>query len=135
MSAICHFCGDPIDQKLSLCMADDISHSICRAQGEAVPKEEREADAVRIAKLRTLPWVAYCDRSGASHLTSWFGPTRSVVLVGHDRPYGIPPEAVVYEIPSGMTVDQVVEESGGINVMIFDNHPRGEVWKSSVRGD
>ena len=49
--------------------------------------------------------------------------------VGCDYPpYGIPPEAIVYEIPTGKTAELVAEESGGIIVTVFDSHPRGEMW-------
>ncbi len=126
----CYFCGDVIDQKLVLCMADDLSHAICRKAGKAVPKEERDADAARIAKLGSLPWAAYRTRSGEWSSSFYFGATRNVVLVGCDTPYGIPPEAIAYEVPEGKEAEQVAKESGGIIVVVFDDHPRGPIWNA-----
>ena len=82
MTTTCHFCGDPIDQKTALCMADDISHRLCREAGKAVSKEDRDAEAARIATFRRLPWVAWRTRSGEWSLSMWEGRTRNVVLVG-----------------------------------------------------
>jgi len=122
-------CRSDVDPKTALCMADDISHRLCREAGKAVSKEDRDAEAARIATFRRLPWVAWRTRSGEWSLSMWEGRTRNVVLVGCDYPpYGIPPEAIVYEIPTGKTAELVAEESGGIIVTVFDSHPRGEMW-------
>ena len=131
MTTSCYFCGESIDQKTVACLADDISHRLCRAAGKAVPREERDADDARRAQLRSLPWVAYRTRSGDWSLTTWIGATRTVVLVGADRPDHIPVEAVVFEIPNGMTADRVAQETGGIIVRVWDTYPRSLAWPTA----
>lgn len=88
--------------------------------------------------MPSLPWVGWYDTNRKSHLSSWMGNTRDVVLVArpHCCPLGcphdpLPPDAQVFELPAGADPHAAAQQAGGIVVIVFDvPEPLGPVWQS-----
>lgn len=87
-------------------------------------RKNDDSNAEPTAVSRGLPWVGWLDSEG-SHLTTWVGETREVVLVGAKTPVGtLPPGAEAYEVPEGRDARDLARELGGIVVLVFANAPQ-----------
>lgn len=78
-----------------------------------------------------LPWVGWIDEKGETHLSTWEGATRHVILVGPREPHGeLPESAKVYEVPHGRASRDCAREAGGIVVLVFNVNERlGPLWE------